>query len=84
VTPIEWNDSEPGFPDFLPPKPAPKKLTLEETKERLEGVLKAAGIKIKLGGCGCCGSPFVEATFPDGATSDVDDLKLDVDGYTKP
>ncbi|MBW7970971.1 hypothetical protein [Bradyrhizobium sp. BR 10289] len=77
---VEWNDS--GFPDHLPAV-EPHKLTAEETTERLEGVLKAAGIKIKLGGCGCCGSPWVEATFPDGATADVEHISLEVDGYSR-
>jgi len=53
------------------------KLTEEEAHERIAGVLRAYGIKVKIGGCGCCGSPFMEAEFPDGATADIDNFHLD-------
>jgi hypothetical protein len=79
MTPIEWNDSEPGFPDHLPPKP---EITKEEAIERIEGVLKAAGIKASLYGCSCCGE--FDVTFPDGATcSDTSIGSIEVDGYTR-
>jgi hypothetical protein len=76
--PIEWNDSEPGFPDHLPPK---AELTPEDAQARIEGVLKAAGIRVHIGSCGCC-PPWMRVTFPDGATFEGDIDHIDADGYT--
>jgi hypothetical protein len=42
------------------------KLNYEEAVERIKGVLEAAGITGRLGGCSCCGE--MDLTFPDGAT----------------
>jgi Fe-S oxidoreductase len=33
--------------------------TIEEEKEKIVEILKNHGIKIDIGGCGCCGSPWV-------------------------
>lgn len=82
MTPIEWNDSEPGFPDFLPPLPKPPVLDKDEATERLEGVLKAAGIKLSMRGCSCCG--YFSVTFPDGSTcEDIEVGAIEVDGYSR-
>jgi hypothetical protein len=74
MTPVEWNDSEPGFPDFLPPK-LPW-MTPEEGCARIEGVLRAAGIKAYFR------AEDVEITFPDGELC-LDDFTVLVDGYTR-
>jgi hypothetical protein len=80
--PIEWNDSEPGFPDHLPTKLEKREISHEEAIERIAGVLKAAGIKAYMYGCSCCGEFSV--TFPDGATCDADQVGLiEVDGYSR-
>lgn len=55
-------------------------LTREEAVERIEGVLKAAGIKIEVGGCSCCGVFDVE--FPDGAKFYDDSFYLKCDGLS--
>lgn len=61
-------------------------LKLRELKERaiyndvqwrIETILRAAGVKARLGGCGCCGSPFLEAQFPDGLKVDLDTFRFD-------
>jgi hypothetical protein len=71
MTPIEWNDSEPGFPDHLPPEkpsnPVVVALTRQEAEERIERVLEAAGISLDLFAVEG-GVVDVIATFPDGAT----------------
>lgn len=65
MPPVTWNESEPFFPDFLPPVETTE-LTEEQATERLKGVLEAAGITGLLSGCNCCGD--MTLTFPDGAT----------------
>jgi hypothetical protein len=49
----------------------------KDVQERIETILREAGVKLKLGGCGCCGSPWVEAEFPDGKNIDVDHIRID-------
>jgi hypothetical protein len=39
----------------------------DELKEKVKEIFKQKGIKIQIGGCGCCGSPWI---------------KLEVDGVT--
>jgi hypothetical protein len=81
MNPVDWNEYEPAFPDFLPPVQK-RELTKDEAVERLEGVLKAAGIKISMYGCSCCGEFSV--TFPDGATCDDNQVgEIEADGYTR-
>lgn len=75
--PVEWHDNEPTFPDFLPPlPPKPLWLTPQEGCARLEGVLKAAGIKAYFR------AEDVEITFPDGERC-LDDFTVMVDGYSR-
>jgi hypothetical protein len=75
--PIEWNDSEPGFPDHLPPVPKkPLWLPPAEIRERIEGVLKAAGIDAYFN------ATDVEITFPDGARG-LDDFSVYVKGFER-
>lgn len=81
MTPVDWHDNEPTFPDFLPPKPQPVELTPEDAQKRIEGVLRASGITVRIGSCGCC-PPWMVATFPDGATFDGDIDTIDADGLS--
>jgi hypothetical protein len=56
------------------------KLDYNEAQWRIEAILRAAGVKVKIGGCGCCSSsPYLEAEFPDGATADLDCIRIDTD-----
>lgn len=77
---IEWNDSEPTFPDFLPPlEPKPTvHLTAAQAKERIEGVLDAAGIAVDV---------WIESTwkmeFPDGAKCYEENFYIESTGYPK-
>jgi hypothetical protein len=84
MNPVDWNEYEPTFPDFLPPveKPQPVVLNDADAQSRIEGVLKAAGIKVRIGSCGCC-PPWMVATFPDGAVFDGDIDTIAADGYTR-
>jgi hypothetical protein len=79
VTPIDWNDSEPAFPDFLPPLQK-RELTREEVVARLDGVLKANGITVSLQSCGCCGGVEMKVSFPDGAVADLEHFNEDLGG----
>ncbi|MHC2284455.1 hypothetical protein [Bradyrhizobium barranii] len=78
--PVEWHDNEPESPDFLPPK---REMSLVEALERLEGVLKAAGIRADIYNHN--EGVDIDLTFPDGATfkrsSSI--FILDVDGYSR-
>lgn len=77
MTPIEWNDSEPGFPDFLPPLPKnAQDLTPEQAKERLEGLLEAAGVSAAI-----FGYAFIE--FPDGKVLQPANVFIDAKGYNR-
>lgn len=75
MTPIEWNDSEPGFPDFLPPKPEPKRLTASEAQERLNGILNAAGVYADIS------TSYAYVKFPDGALFSESQLNIMAEGY---
>jgi hypothetical protein len=72
--PVEWNDH--GFPDFLPPLQHTR-LTHAEARERLEGVLKAVGIKAGLSVDG-----IVHLTFCDGAKYSGTRLDIECDGLS--
>jgi hypothetical protein len=77
MTPIDWNDSEPGFPDFLPPeKPTPKRLTASEAQERLSGILNAAGVYADIS------TSYAYIHFPDGARFSESQLNIRAEGYT--
>ena len=49
----------------------------DDAIKRIEDVLSVAGIKLRIGGCGCCGSPTLEAEFPDGLKVDIDQAHID-------
>ena len=55
-------------------------LTEDEAMSRLDGVLKAAGVTLSIGGCGCCGSPVVGVRFPDGAEGEFEHFSVDLGG----
>jgi hypothetical protein len=71
MTPVEWNDSEPGYPDFLPPKPVT--LSRADAEDRIERVLAAAGIDVDIWALEG-GSVDFTATFPDGAVYEGRDI----------
>lgn len=88
MTPVTWNDNEPEFPNFLPPlEPKPTVfLTATQARERIEGVFKAAGVKIDVFTYADYGYPSymeVTAIFPDGAEFSGDIEGLDTDGYSR-
>ncbi len=49
-------------------------LTLEDVKT----ILREKGIAMSVGGCGCCGSPWVSFTYQ-GRTFDGDDAEFDTE-----
>lgn len=55
-------------------------LTREETIQRLDGVLKAAGVTLELGSCGCCDGVVARATFPDGSVGEHEHFSEDLGG----
>jgi hypothetical protein len=77
MTPCEWNDSEPGFPDFMPPKAAPVELTSAQVAERIKGILEAAGVDLYIT------KARVSARFPDGAHCCYLPFEVQAAGYTR-
>jgi len=50
-----------------------------EAKEKIAEILKEHGIKIEIGGCGCCGSPWVSFEYKgEMIIKDQDDFKIDM------
>jgi hypothetical protein len=45
--------------------------------EKMKKILKENGIEMKVGGCGCCGSPWVTFTYKGKKIIDVDDCVFD-------
>jgi hypothetical protein len=81
---VEWNDSEPTFPDFLPPLPPKREITYAEAAERIERVLEAAGVKLKLGFSNYDYWLDMDAEFPDGARFvGVGAFSIEARGYTR-
>lgn len=54
----------------------------EAGKERVIAILKSHGIEMKVGGCGCCGSPWV--TFKYNGETIFDDSNADFDTEVPP
>jgi len=52
-------------------------LTRDEAAKKLVELLREAGVEMALGGCGCCGSPWVTIKFPDGSETDLDGFRFD-------
>lgn len=48
-----------------------------EQINRLKALLDAHGITLKVGGCGCCGSPWVTVTHNGAVVSDTEDAPFD-------
>lgn len=58
-------------------------ITREEAIARIEGVLKAAGIKLSTGSFGCCGGTYADVEFPDGAKGEnLEGFDIDCDGLS--
>ena len=49
----------------------------KEQIEALEAALRAAGFKVNMSACGCCGGIYAKGTLPDGTEIDV--FEADVD-----
>ena len=50
-----------------------------EAKEKIAEILKEHGIKIEIGGCGCCGSPWVSFEYKgEMIIKDEDYFKIDM------
>jgi hypothetical protein len=75
--PIEWNDSEPGFPDFLPPQTDPVALMPEQVAERIKGILEAVGVDVYITGA------RISARFPDGAGCCYLPFEVNAQGTTR-
>jgi hypothetical protein len=76
MTSIEWNDSEPGFPDFLPPITRKPALSREDAELRMKGVLEAAGIIASIYGT-------VLISFPDGVVYGPGEFTVNAEGYQR-
>lgn len=51
-------------------------------KDRMIEILKIHGIEMKVGGCGCCGSPWVEFKYNGETIFDDDGASFDTDEVT--
>lgn len=51
-------------------------------KERMVEILKSHGIEMKVGGCGCCGSPWVTFEYKGETIFDDDNAYFDTDEVT--
>lgn len=49
------------------------------SEERMIEILKSHGIEMKVGGCGCCGSPWVTFKYNGETIVDGDDVKFDTE-----
>lgn len=49
----------------------------ETIEQRIQRLLAERGVKIKLGGCGCCGSPWLKLEIDGETVFDDDDAYLD-------
>jgi hypothetical protein len=54
------------------------KMGIEERIKKVKEILKANDIEMSVGGCGCCGSPFVSFSYRgEVIVEDEDDFKFD-------
>jgi hypothetical protein len=52
--------------------------TNKEVYKKVAEALRAKGIRINVGGCGCCGSPWVKVEVDGEVIADVDYFNFDM------
>jgi hypothetical protein len=49
----------------------------DHVRARIEGVLRAFGIQLQIGGCGGSSEPWIKAFFPDGLAVEFENFHID-------
>jgi hypothetical protein len=55
---------------------AQEQASRDHVRDRIEGVLRSFGVQLQIGGCGCCGSPWIKAEFPDGLSVEFENFYI--------
>lgn len=51
---------------------------IDKEKKKVIEILKKHGVKMKLGGCGCCGSPWLKFEYNGVTILDDDEVHFDM------